>query len=204
MWWTRRYTVGLPGPLTGSRRAEITSDLAEHAHLRRGEGWPAGRIARERLGRLGRGVPADLVWRGEVLADASRSTGAVRSLVIAVTSVASVMLAVFCAAFALYVSGSVALADRALLHGLANYADVVDHGVDSTIAAVVLAGLSVSLLVSAVARPISPLVANVATFPVAILAVLWFWLGISPLGLVVVAGAATDMGLRAPDLARPS
>ena len=116
----------------------------------------------------------------------------------AVTSAASLLLAAYCAAFALYVSGDVSLADRPLLHGLANYADVVDQGTAGTAAAMVLGGLAVLLVVAALARPVSPLVANAVTLPVALLAVLWFWLGISPLGLLLVAGAVLDIGLRGP------
>lgn len=57
--WTRAYTVGLPDEAARRRRAEIASDLHEHAC------W-AGRSPAQQAHVLGRvlwGIPADLSWR---------------------------------------------------------------------------------------------------------------------------------------------
>lgn len=186
------------------RRREIGSDLSEHARARAADGWPAERTGRERTGRLVRGVPADLAWRAEVLASAGRSTGPVRTAVTTIATVASLALASYTGAFALYLSGDLPLAERPFLHGLASYADEVDPSSSITLAVVVMASISALLLVAAAMRPIAPVAANVVTLPIALIAVVWFWLGIAPLGLVALAGAAADLVLRAPAVAPTS
>ena len=60
--WVDRYSTGLPLPVAEERRAELESDLHEHAVARRDELSPSA-LAREIRGRSLRGIPADLVWR---------------------------------------------------------------------------------------------------------------------------------------------
>jgi hypothetical protein len=56
--WTRVFTLGLPPTVRAWRRAEIESDLWEQDHDRPASAW-------EMLGRLFRGIPADVLWRIE-------------------------------------------------------------------------------------------------------------------------------------------
>ncbi len=56
--WCDLYTRGLSPAVAGDRRAELASDLWEHAAY---EPRPAGAM----LSRAIRGVPADLAWRNE-------------------------------------------------------------------------------------------------------------------------------------------
>ncbi len=57
--WTTFYTRGLPDETAERRRAEIASDLFEHAH----EAGPTPAQQTEVLGRVLWGIPADLSWR---------------------------------------------------------------------------------------------------------------------------------------------
>ena len=61
--WVGVYTGGMPSERRVSRRVEIESDLWEHVQTARGEQQGLFETAREILGRLARGVPADLLWR---------------------------------------------------------------------------------------------------------------------------------------------
>jgi len=60
--WVDRYSKGLPLPVAAERRAELESDLHEHAVARR-DGLSPSALAREIDGRSLRGIPADLLWR---------------------------------------------------------------------------------------------------------------------------------------------
>lgn len=197
-WWVRSYTAGLPNHERATRRAEIDSDLAEHRQHRELEGWAAKHIARERVHRLVRGVAADLSWRYEVVTDCCHVRGLVRVSVLSMTSVAAVMLALFHFAFAAYLLGNTYLAEQRFLGGLDTYADEVDKPVASTTAALIIAGLGVVLLAASLARPVSPIIANAATIPIAAVAVLFFWLGAWPVAVVAVVGAMIDLATRTP------
>jgi hypothetical protein len=201
-WWARRYTAGLHQRTAAFRRAEIDSDLVEHDRFRRETGWPASRIGRERVWRLLAGVPADVGWRHDRLR--VRARRGVTSIMLPVTTVAQLLLAAYYVAFAVYLLGSSALADhqvwgRSPLRGFDFYAD--EAGVSG--GALIVAGLGLSLAVAAVARPVSPVVANAVTLPSAVLAVMFFWLGVWALGFIVLAGTATDLATRAPRPAPP-
>ena len=199
--WTRWYTAGLPGSVGTQRRAEIASDVADHRQTRLGDGWDDRRIARERLWRTVRGVPADLAWRSDVLAAGSRSHPAIRHFVLAVASVASLAVAAFHALFAAYLLGAEPLAEQPLLAGLGGYAEEVGSAGGAVAAGVILA-LGAVIFVCCLVRPVAPLSANIATITIAMWSVLWFWLGVAPLGIVAVAGTIADMVLRAPALRR--
>ncbi len=200
-WWVRRYTAGLPHPYGSERRAEIDSDLAEHRLVRVDDGWTHRRVARERLIRLARGAPADLAWRHELVC---RGTNRVLAgLAGAVASAASLLLAAFHFLFAAYLLGTTSLADRSLLGGLDAYAEEVGRPVASVVAAGVTGGLGLVLAVAAIARPVSPLVANAATTGVASLSVMLFWLGVWPVALIAVAGSVTDLTLRGSQAPAP-
>jgi hypothetical protein len=201
-WWVRRYTAGLDEPAATFRRAEIDSDLAEHDRYRNGLGWPPARIGRERMRRLAAGAPSDIGWRHDRLR--GRARRGVGLVVVPLTSIASLMLAAYYAAFAAYNLGNRALADhqilgRSPLQGFEAYADEAG----ASTAALIIAGLGFILALAAIARPIAPVVANAVTLPIATLAVMFFWLGVWPLGLAVIAGAATDLALRAPRVTPP-
>ncbi|HUP73541.1 MAG TPA: hypothetical protein VM282_10930 [Acidimicrobiales bacterium] len=200
-YWTHWYTAGLPPAVAMQRRAEIDSDHAEHTHARQLDGWSPGRIAREQRWRLVRGVTADLGWRRDVLRPAFRSNPATRTAVVAVTSMASLLLAAFHVAFAAYLLGATWLAERSLLGGLDAYADEVGRPIASTIAAVIIGSLGAVLLISAFTRNVSPLLSNATTVCVAGCSVLFFWLGMAPVGLVAIAGSTLDAALRAPAFA---
>jgi hypothetical protein len=196
-WWVRRYTAGLDQTTASFRRAEIDSDLAEHDRFRRETGWPASRIGRERMRRLLAGVPGDIGWRHDRLR--RRARRGVTSIMMPVTTIAQLLLAAYYLAFAAYLLGNADLADqqvwgRSPLQGFDDYAD--EPGASGV--AFIILGLGLSLAVAAVARPISPVLANAATFHSAVLAVMFFWLGVWALGLIVLAGAATDLATRAP------
>ena len=200
-WWARRYTAGLPHPYGAERRAEIDSDLAEHHLARRADGWTHRRISRERLTRLARGAPADLAWRHELLHRATNrvlagATGAA-------TTAASLLVAAFHFLFAAYLLGTTSLAERRFLGGLDAYAEEVGRPVASVIAATVIGGLGLVLMVAAVTRPVSPLIANAVTISVASLSVMFFWLGVWPVALVAVAGSVTDLALRCSQATPP-
>ena len=63
--WTAAYTAGLGEAERGARRAEVASDLFEHAYLYAAVGTPTREIAGQVGGRLVRGVVADIAWRLE-------------------------------------------------------------------------------------------------------------------------------------------
>jgi hypothetical protein len=197
--WTACYTSGLPGSAGAERRAEIHSDMADHQQARFDQGWSVRRTAREQLWRTMRGAPADLAWRREVLAPSYRSNAAIRAAVLMITSVAVLAVAAFHTAFAAYLLGADSLADRAWLGGLGNYAEEINSA-GAAVAAVIVLALGAVLVAGCLLRPVSPLMANVATVTIAIWSVLWFWLGAAPIGAVAVAGAIADMALRAPAL----
>lgn len=197
--WTACYTTGLRGSAGSERRAEIDSDLADHQRARLEQGWSVRRTAREQLWRTVRGIPADVVWRSEVLANSYRSNAPVRVLVLAITSVATLAVAAFHAAFAAYLLGADALAERVWLGGLDNYAEEVNSAGGALVAVIVLL-LGTALAVGCILRPVAPMVANIATLAIAIWSVLWFWLGAAPIGAIAVVGAIADMSLRAPTL----
>jgi hypothetical protein len=196
-WWARRYTAGLDQTTAAFRRAEIDSDLVEHDRFRRETGWSASRIGRERARRLLAGVPADIGWRHDRLRVSTRRR--VTSIMLPVATVAQLLLAAYYVAFTAYLLGSSALADqqvwgRSPLQGFDAYAD--EAGASGV--AGIVAALGLALALAALARPVSPVVANAVTIPGAVLAVMFFWLGVWALGLIVLAGAATDLATRAP------
>ena len=198
-WWVRRYTAGLDQPAATFRRGEVDSDLAEHTQYRRGAGWSAARIGRERVHRFLFGVPADVGWRRDQLR--ARGRQGATSVLSPVTTLASLLLATYYVAFAAYLLGSTALADervwgRAPMQGFVGYEDQAG-------AVVIFGGAGLVLAIATVARPIAPVVANVMTLPIAVMSVLLFWLGVWPLGLVVCAGAAADLAVRAPRTVPP-
>ena len=59
--WTRAYTVWLPPTVRDARRAEIDSDLWEHAHAPEGAADPRS-VAGQILARCLLGIAADLTW----------------------------------------------------------------------------------------------------------------------------------------------
>ena len=85
------------------------------------------------------------------------------------------------------------------LQGFDDYAD--EAGASGV--AFIIAGLGLSLVLAALARPVSPVLANAVTIPGAVLSVMFFWLGVSALGVIVLAGAATDLAIRALRTAPP-
>ena len=196
-WWVRRYTSGLDEPAGTFRRVEIDSDLAEHNRYRSESGWPPARIGRERVGRLVTGLPADIGWRHDRLR--GRARAGVGSILLPVTSVASLLLAAYHVAFAAYLLGNAGLADqqiwgRSPMRGFEGYADEAG----ASVAALIVAGNGLILAIAAVARPVAPVFANAASLPIALVAVMFFWLGVWPLGLMVLVGAAADLAIRAP------
>ena len=198
-WWVQRYTAGLPNHEGVSRRAEIDSDLAEHAQCRERDGWTPKQITRERLRRLVGGMAADLGWRHELVTGQCQTRGLVRVSVLSVTSVAAVTLAMFHFVFAAYMLGNTSLAEQRFLSGLDNYAEEVGRPVASVIAAFIIASLGVVLLAAGLARPVSPIIANAATIAIAGVAVLFFWLGAWPVALVAVVGSTVDLATRTPN-----
>jgi hypothetical protein len=196
-WWTRLYTAGLHTVTAALRRAEIDSDLAEHERFRADAGWTSHRVARERLRRALAGAPADIAWRHDRLRGQTRHRSVVTLLGTA-TSLAQLVLAGYLFAFTAYLLGNSDLADQKVLgryplQGFEHYADA-----PGTPAAVAIIGaLGVVLVISSVARPISPLLSNVAAIPIAMLTALFFWLGVWPLGLLILAGAGLDLAVRA-------
>lgn len=61
--WVRLYTGGLRAEVRDTRRAEIESDLWEHVHDERARGLRPLPITLHVIGRMLRGLPADLSWR---------------------------------------------------------------------------------------------------------------------------------------------
>ena len=198
-WWVQRYTAGLPDHESMSRRAEIDSDLAEHADCRQLDGWTPEQITRERLRRLVGGMAADLSWRHELVTGNCQTRALVRVSILSLTSVATVTLAMFHFAFAAYMLGNTTLAEQRYLGGLDNYAEEVGRPVASVIAALVIASLGVVLLAGGLARPVSPIIANATTIAIAAVAVMFFWLGAWPVALVAVLGSTVDLAIRTPN-----
>jgi hypothetical protein len=66
--WTAIYTRGLPDDVAARRRAEIASDLFEHAD----ELGPSSGQQLAVVGRVLWGIPADLSWRREARASQAR------------------------------------------------------------------------------------------------------------------------------------
>lgn len=61
--WTRLYTIGLAEAVRERRALELESDLWEHEADRFGEQAAPALVGVEVLGRMVRGIPADLLWR---------------------------------------------------------------------------------------------------------------------------------------------
>jgi hypothetical protein len=193
-WWVRRYTAGLIPDQVASRRAEIDSDLAEHRCWRDLEGWTSHQIARERVTRLLRGVAADVEWRQDLLRTPDRRY--LHTALMSVTGLTSLLLAAFHLAFAIYLLGGTALASQPFLGGFVGYEE--NGPIGNAIAATIIASLGLVLVIAAVARPISPLVANIAATSIAMISVMFFWLGVWPIGLIAMAGSVTDLAIRTP------
>jgi uncharacterized membrane protein YhaH (DUF805 family) len=70
--WTRAYTAGLHPGLRESRRAEIDSDLWEHARAAQDAAAAPRSIAGQMLARCLLGIAADLTWRSQMVAGPSR------------------------------------------------------------------------------------------------------------------------------------
>jgi hypothetical protein len=196
-WWVRRYTSGLSLGPDAVRRAEIDSDLAEHQRAREIDGWTPTQIAGERRKRLLRGMAADLGWRHDLLRAHIRRSW--QAPLTSLTGLASLLLAAFHFVFAAFLVGSTSLADQRFLGGLTAYEEEVGQPIASPVAATVIALLGVVLVFAALARPISPLLANTASIGVAAFAVVWFWLGMWLVGLVVIVGSTADLVTRMPD-----
>ncbi len=195
-WWVQRYTAGLAPHQAEPRRAEIDSDVAEHQQCRKSDGWTTGQIGKERVTRLVRGMVSDLGWRHDILTAQAPLPGFARVSLLSVTSLAAFVLATFHAAFAAYVLGSTSLADQRFLGGLESYADEVGRPVASPVAALIILTLGAVLLLAAIARPISPMMANVLTIWAATPAVLFFWLGMWPIGAIAIIGSVADLAIR--------
>lgn len=192
-WWARRYTSGLPRRYAATRLAEIRSDLHEHELAREADGWTRHQIGRERVRRLLTGMGADMAWRHEILhRDRPRAQFALRTA----TALATLGLAAFYFAFAAYLLGNKSLADQRLLGGFTHYADEVGRPVASPLAAAIIATLGVILVIATVARPVSPVVSNIATAAVTSFGLLFFWLGIWPAALVAATGSIVDFAIR--------
>jgi hypothetical protein len=195
-WWVQRYTAGLAPHQAEPRRAEIDSDIAEHQRCRELDGWTPGQISTERATRLMGGMVSDLGWRHDILTSQARLRSFVRVSLLCVTSLAALVVATFHAAFAAYVLGSTSVADQTFLGGLASYADEVGRPVASPVAALIIGTLGVVLLVAAIARPVSPMMANVLTIWAATPAVLFFWLGVWPIAVIAIIGSVADLAIR--------
>lgn len=202
-WWVCRYTAGLDRTITAERRAEIDSDLAEHAHSRRASGWSSSRVVRERLGRMLAGIPADIGWRYDRLHSHARRQRAT-TLLGSVATVAQLALAAYFITFAAYLFGSAGLADqrvlgRSPLRGFEYYANEAGAGP----AGLIVGLLGVVLAAAAVARPVSPIGSNAITLPIAMPSVLFFWMGVWPLGCIVLVVSGIDLAMRAHAPATP-
>jgi peptidoglycan/LPS O-acetylase OafA/YrhL len=71
-WWVSVYSRGLPGDERAARRAEIDSDLWEHARFDAEVGQRPADTGVEIVTRLLLGIPADLAWRRALLRSASQ------------------------------------------------------------------------------------------------------------------------------------
>jgi hypothetical protein len=119
------------------------------------------------------------------------------SLVGAVTSVAQLFLGAYLWAFAIYLRGHTELADQRVLGqspltGFDHYADAPG----AATAALIVGMLGCVLAVGAVARPVSPVISNASSVPIAMLATLFFWMGVWPLAIMVLVGASIDLAVR--------
>lgn len=194
-WWVRRYTAGLDHATVAARRAEIDSDLAEHALFRNEAGWSTSRIVRERVSRTFAGVPGDIAWRHDRLHHQASSFAT--SLLASATALAQLALAAYFLGFAGFLFGDDGLADQEVLgtspfRGFEHYAD--ESG--AAIAGLIVATLGIALALAAIARPIAPITSNAVTLPIATLAVMFFWMGVWPLALLVCVAASIDLAVR--------
>ena len=202
-WWVRRYTAGLDGATAATRHAEIDSDLAEHAQSRRSAGWSASRIVRERIRRTFAGIPADIGWRCDRLHSHPRHTRTT-TLLGSVATVAQLALAAYFISFAAYLLGSAGLADqrvlgRSPLRGFDYYANETG----AATAGLIVGLLGLVLAAAALARPVSPIGSNAITLPIAMPSVLFFWMGVWPLGCIVLVVSGIDLAMRAHAPATP-
>src|SRR4051794_2358718 len=62
--WVRLYTWSVPAPVAERRAGEIVADLEDHMAHGRARGMSDRRIALSMLGRMLRGLGADVAWRG--------------------------------------------------------------------------------------------------------------------------------------------
>jgi hypothetical protein len=83
--WTRVCTLGMPPTAREWRRAEIESDLWEQHHDRPASTW-------QLLGRLFRGIPADVLWRIEEESMRSRTVVAVAASLVIVLAAGAMWL----------------------------------------------------------------------------------------------------------------
>lgn len=177
--WVRTYTRRLPAQIAAGRRAEVECDLHEHRGDARAAGRSDLRYGLEVMGRVARGVPADLSWRR----DARRSVPTRRGVVTMqrVTNFAGTAVLVLAA---IGVAMSVAM--------LPVVASVDDPGDLVWILALVLfAGALVSGLVMQSTRPRLASLLFVVGAPAP--AVAWFWLPpVYLLSLAIVVAALVD------------
>jgi hypothetical protein len=142
---------------------------------------------------------ADVEWRHDLLR--ARNRRYLHAALTSVTGLTSLLLAAFHFAFAIYLLGHTALASRPFLGGVVAYED--EGPIASAIAATIIASLGLVLVITALARPISPLMANIAATSIAMISVMFFWLGVWPIGLIAMAGSVTDLAIRSPQLPQP-
>jgi hypothetical protein len=193
--WVRLYTAGLPTRLRDDRRAEIRSDLAEHADCRTAEGLGPGAIVRERTMRTILGAPADLRWRREAVV-ALRPPGPAGPLrsTCAWTrgewpTLAGLALASFYLIFALYVFGLDLLDGAPVLRRFS-----VDALSGRTIGAGIMLLLGLALIGASLARLLVSTTADVAMAVLALPAVPFFWMVVPTLlAIIVMAGVGADL-----------
>lgn len=92
--WVARYTRRLPGDLAGERRAEVESDLWEHAADARASGVGPVRHDLDVLRRVVGGMAADLSWRRQSLRVTARADQGGIAMTTARTSIAETGLVV--------------------------------------------------------------------------------------------------------------
>lgn len=199
--WTTCYTAGLDRRVADEKAAEIVSDLSEHLHSRRHDGFENDRIAREQLWRHVRGMPSDLAWRHDRLMSGYRGTPIVRGVVLIAAMVSSTLVVGFQFLFAAYVLGATSVADQTYLLGGMHY---YGEEVGNPIFASVLVLIATAHLAACLARPVAPVVANVLAAVFASWWVMWFWLRVWPIALVVIAASIVDLALRASNAGRPT
>jgi hypothetical protein len=195
-WWVRRYTAGLPATLRERRRAEIAADLADHATDRARDEWTGRSVAAERLGRLLRGLPSDVMWRRDVLAATrGRRAGSFGWLAHGWPTLTGLALGGFYIVFALYVFGLDALADTPVLR-LFGLDDLTGRAVGASI---VLA-LGVVVVAAAFARPVTIVASDVATVVAAVPALTLLWMVVPTiLAAAAIGGAVWDLCRPRPD-----